>query len=100
MNSIADTIFSQIKYLDPLAFSAWGAKDYTTIIDKNGIENGLRFKTSGLVENKGYVTITLNPRDYYDVTFGRIRKFEWKELNRQNDVFVGDLIPTIDKMVG
>jgi|TARA_R110002020_G_scaffold438435_1_gene648868 hypothetical protein len=100
MNSIADTIFSQIKYLDPLAFSAWGAKDYTTIIDKNGIENGLRFKTSGLVENIGYVNVTLNPRDYYDVTFGRIQKSEWKELNRQNDVFVGDLIPTIDKMVG
>ena len=100
MNSIAETIFSQIKSLDPYAFSAWGAKDLTTLLDKNGIENGLGFKTSGLVENKGYVNVTLNPRDYYDVTFGTIQKSEWKELNRQNDVFTFDLIDTIDKMVG
>ena len=100
MNSIADTILSQIKALDPYAFWAWGAKDLTTLIDKNGIENGLGFKTSGLCENIGYVNVTLNPRDYYDVTFGKIRKSEWKELNRQNDVFAFDLIATIDEMVG
>jgi hypothetical protein len=100
MNNIADTISTQIKTLDPYAFWAWGAKELTAIIDKNGIENGLGFKTSGLVKNKGYVTVTLNPRDYYDVTFGKIQKSEFKELNRQKDVFVGDLIPTIDKMVG
>ena len=100
MYDIAKTIFSQIKALDPYAFSAWGAKDLTTLLDKNDIENGLRFKTSGLCENIGYVNITLNPRDYYDVTFGTIQKSEWKELNRQNDVFTFDLIDTIDKMVG
>ena len=100
MNDIAKTIFSQIKALDPYAFSAWGAKDLTTLLDKNDIENGLRFKTSGLCENIGYVNITLNPRDYYDVTFGTIQKSKWKELNRQNDVFAFDLIATIDEMVG
>ena len=100
MNDIAKTIFSQIKSLDPYAFSAWGAKDLTTLLDKNDIENGLRFKTSGLVENIGYVNVTLNPRDYYDVTFGTIQKSKWKELNRQNDVFAFDLIATIDEMVG
>ena len=78
----------------------WGAKDLTTLLDKNDIENGLRFKTSGLCENIGYVNITLNPRDYYDVTFGTIQKSKWKELNRQNDVFAFDLIATIDEMVG
>lgn len=100
MYDIAKTIFSQIKALDPYAFSAWGAKDLTTLLDKNDIENGLRFKTSGLCENIGYVNITLNPRDYYDVTFGTIQKSKWKELNRQNDVFAFDLIATIDEMVG
>ena len=100
MYDIAKTIFSQIKALDPYAFSAWGAKDLTTLLDKNDIENGLRFKTSGLVENIGYVNVTLNPRDYYDVTFGTIQKSKWKELNRQNDVFAFDLIATIDEMVG
>ncbi len=53
MNDIAKTIFSQIKSLDPYAFLAWGAKDLTTLLDKNDIENGLRFKTSGLCENIG-----------------------------------------------
>ena len=100
MNDIAKTIFYQIKSLDPYAFLAWGAKDLTTLLDKNDIENGLRFKTSGLCENIGYVNITLNPRDYYDVTFGTIQKSKWKELNRQNDVFAFDLIATIDEMVG
>ena len=100
MYDIAKTIFYQIKSLDPYAFSAWGAKDLTTLLDKNDIENGLRFKTSGLCENIGYVNITLNPRDYYDVTFGTIQKSKWKELNRQNDVFAFDLIATIDEMVG
>tara|TARA_R110000822_G_scaffold85735_1_gene200384 strand:+ start:43 stop:345 length:303 start_codon:yes stop_codon:yes gene_type:complete len=100
MNDIAKTIFYQIKSLDPYAFLAWGAKDLTTLLDKNDIENGLRFKTSGLVENIGYVNVTLNPRDYYDVTFGTIQKSKWKELNRQNDVFAFDLIATIDEMVG
>ena len=100
MNDIAKTIFYQIKSLDPYAFLAWGAKDLTTLLDKNDIENGLRFKTSGLLENIGYVNVTLNPRDYYDVTFGTIQKSKWKELNRQNDVFAFDLIATIDEMVG
>jgi|TARA_R110002110_G_scaffold46407_1_gene140310 hypothetical protein len=100
MNDIAKTIFYQIKSLDPYAFLAWGAKDLTTLLDKNDIENGLRFKTSGLCENIGYVNVTLNPRDYYDVTFGTIQKSKWKELNRQNDVFAFDLIATIDEMVG
>ena len=100
MYDIAKTIFYQIKSLDPYAFSAWGAKDLTTLLDKNDIENGLRFKTSGLCENIGYVNVTLNPRDYYDVTFGTIQKSKWKELNRQNDVFAFDLIATIDEMVG
>tara|TARA_R100001230_G_C5552663_1_gene79786 strand:+ start:154 stop:612 length:459 start_codon:yes stop_codon:yes gene_type:complete len=98
--SIADAIETQIKTLDPYAFWAWGAKNLTTIIDNNGIENGLSFTTSGLVKNKGYITITLNPKDYYDVTFGKIRKSKWEELNRQEDVFFGDLIDIIDSMVG
>ena len=44
--SIADAIETQIKTLDPYAFWAWGVKDLTTIIDNDGIDNVLRFKTS------------------------------------------------------
>ncbi len=100
--SIADAIETQIKTLDPYAFWAWGVKDLTTIIDNNGIENGLRFKTSGLVKNKGYITVTLNPKDYYDVSFAKpnYRSAKWEELNRQEDVFFDDLIDIIDNMIG
>jgi hypothetical protein len=53
-----------------------------------------------MVKNKGYITIKLNGNDLYDVTFGKVRKFEYKELVRVEDVFVENLIETVDKMVG
>jgi hypothetical protein len=92
--TIAKTILSQIKALDSMALWAWGAKDLVAM------EDGLMFKSSGMVKNKGKVIIKLNGRDLYDVTFGKIRKFEYKELARVEDVFVEDLISTIDGMVG
>ena len=52
MNSIADTIFSQIKSLDPYAFSAWGAKDLTTLLDKNVP----KFNTDSLLKDEKFVS--------------------------------------------
>ena len=91
---IAKTILSQIKTLDRMAMCAWGAKDLV------GMEDGLMFKSSGMVRNKGKVMIKLNGNDLYDVTFGKIRKYEYKELARVEDVFVENLVETVDKMVG
>lgn len=92
--NVAKTILSQIKTLDSMALWAWGAKDLVAM------EDGLMFKSSGMVKNKGKVIVKLNGKDLYDVTFGKIRKFEYKELARIEDVFVEDLVATIDGMVG
>jgi len=92
--SIAKTILEQIKMIDPMATWAWGAKDMVAM------EDGLRFKTTGMVKNKGYVTIKLNGRDLYDIEFGKIRKFEYKVLKREEDVFAEDMVNFIDSMVG
>jgi len=91
---IARTILSQINVLDKMAMCAWGAKDLV------GMEDGLMFKSSGLVRNKGKVIIKLNGNDLYDVTFGKVLKFEYKELVRVEDVFVENLVETVDNMVG
>jgi hypothetical protein len=94
MIEVAKTILSQIKTLDRMAMCAWGAKN---LVD---IEDGLMFNSSGMVKNKGYITIKLNGNDLYDVTFGKIRKLEYKELVRVEDVFVENLVETVDNMVG
>jgi len=91
---VAKTILSQIKASDKMAMFAWGAKN---LID---IEDGLMFNSSGMVKNKGYITITLNGNDLYDVTLGKVLKFEYEELVRVEDVFVENLVETVDKMVG
>ena len=91
---VAKTVLSQIKASDKMAMFAWGAKN---LID---IEDGLMFNSSGMVKNKGYITITLNGNDLYDVTFGKVLKFEYKELVRVEDVFVENLVETVDNMVG
>jgi hypothetical protein len=92
--NVAKTILSQIKALDGWSLGAWGAKDLVAL------ENGLQFKSSGMVKNKGIVQIKLNGSDLYDVSFGKVRKFEYKEIKKINDVFVGDLVDIIDEMVG
>ena len=92
--SVAKTVHSQIKTLSPWALPAWGAKELVAL------ENGLQFKSSGMVKNKGIIQVKLNGSDLYDVTFGKVRKFKYKEIKKVTDVFVGDLIDTIDEMVG
>jgi len=106
--NVAKTILSQIKALDAWSLGAWGAKDLVAL------ENGLQFKSSGgMVKNKGIVQIKLNGLDLYDVSFGKIRKYEYKEIEfggtirkyeykeieKVTDVFVEDLVNVIDEMV-
>ena len=92
--NVAKTILSQIKALDAWSLGAWGAKDLVAL------ENGLQFKSSGgMVKNKGIVQIKLNGLDLYDISFGKIRKYEYKEIKKVTDVFVEDLVNVIDEMV-
>ena len=91
--SVAKTVYSQIKTLSPWALPAWGAKELVAL------ENGLQFKSSGMVKNKGIIQIKLNGSDLYDVTFGKVRKFKYKEIKKVTDVFVGDLVNVIGELI-
>lgn len=93
--TIAQTILSQIKTIDPRATWAWGAKELVNMGD------GLKFKTSGMVKWKGYVYIKYNEgTDLYDIEFFRIRNCEIKCDKGMTDVFAEDLVRVIDEVVG
>ena len=91
---IAGVVYSQIKTMSPWAMAAWGAKELVVLKD------GIQFKSSGMVKNKGIIQVKLNGSDLYNVTFGKVRKFKYKELKKVTDVFAEDLIDVIDEMVG
>ena len=91
---IAGVVYSQIKTMSPWAMAAWGAKELVVLKD------GIQFKSSGMVKNKGIIQVKLNGSDLYNVTFGKVRKFKYKEIKKVTDVFVEDLIDVIDEMVG
>ena len=91
---IAGVVYSQIKTMSPWAMAAWGAKELVVLKD------GIQFKSSGMVKNKGIIQVKLNGSDLYDVTFGKVRKFKYKQLKKVTDVFAEDLIGVIDEMVG
>ena len=93
--SVANIILGQIKALDKWALGAWGAKDLVAMND------GLKFKTGGMVRWKGYVYVKYDEgQDLYNVIFARIRNMEWKEDKRVEGVFVEDLVRIIDGQVG
>lgn len=93
--NVATIIRDQIRVLDRFAFGAWGAKDFVAMND------GLKFKTGGMVRWKGYVYVKYDEgQDLYNVIFGRIRKYEWKVDKEVNGVFVEDLVRVIDGQVG
>jgi hypothetical protein len=92
--NIAQTILSQIKALDPMALFAWGAKDLINM------ENGLKFKTTGITPYKGYVYIKLNGKDLYDIQFFKVRNLEVKTDKVVEDVYAEDLVRVIDGVVG
>jgi hypothetical protein len=93
--TIAQTILSQIKTIDPRATWAWGAKELVNMGD------GLKFKTSGMVKWKGYVYIKYNAgTDLYDIEFFRIRGANIKTDKGMTDIFAEDLVNVIDSVVG
>jgi hypothetical protein len=93
--TIAKTILSQIRSIDFWAMGAWGAKDLVAMND------GLKFKTSGMVKWKGYVYVKYDyGQDLYDVIFARIRKMEWIEDEKVEGVYAEDLVRVIDARVG
>lgn len=93
--NVAKTILDQIKSLDPMAMFAWGAKDLVAMND------GLKFKTSGMVRWKGYVYVQYDEgHDLYNVIFAQLRKMEWIERDRVEGVYFDQLTSVIDAQVG
>ena len=93
--TIAKTILAQIKIADPWAMGAWGAKQ---LVAK---EDGLQFKTSGMVKWKGIVQVIYDAAlDLYNVEFGRIRKYEYKVDKKIAGVYADQLVEVIDGQVG
>lgn len=93
--NIAKTILSQIKAIDAWALCAWGAKDFVAM------EDGLKFKTSGMTPWKGYVYVKYNPvPDLYEVQFFRVRGAKIINDNTVEDVYAPELVSVIDKFVG
>jgi hypothetical protein len=93
--TIAKTILAQIKALDFWALGAWGAKELVAMND------GLKFKTSGMVKWKGYVYVKYNyGTDLYDIEFFRVRSAQIKMDKSVQGVFVEDLVETINAQVG
>ncbi len=64
------------------------------------IEKGLRINLSCRGAKANRIEITLNPLDYYDMKFYRVRAGEVKEVASEEDVFCGDMHDIIEKHTG
>ena len=71
--TIPNTILSQLKTLGGIKMMCWGAHNFVGC----GKERFLRITVSGM-KFQGYVKITLNGLDYYDISFikknGEVKK--------------------------
>jgi hypothetical protein len=92
--TIAATILSQLKALDPRAMWAWGAKDLVNT------GKGLQFRVGGLAKFKGLVHIRYNEgSDLYEIDFIKIKKGLPVVVKTVDDVYVEDMINVIDATV-
>lgn len=103
---IAKTIRTQLMTLDRFATWAWGCKDWSALPADTGSIGGLHFRVNGKTF-KGHVHITLNASDLYDIqaiTPSRINRKTMEQTGLKTkitiqDVFVGDLINTLDSFI-
>ena len=94
MGQIASTILEQLG----------GYKFITMTGAKNLLDHGdaLSFKMPSRFANKGinYVKITLDPRDTYIIFFGKIAKYEMKEIATWTDVYADGLQGAFSRETG
>ena len=89
--TIPNTILSQLKALGGIKMMCWGATNFAGC----GKERFLRFKVSGM-KFKGYVKITLNYMDTYDISF--IKKNGEVEKEQEN-VYFDEMVDVIDNYI-
>jgi hypothetical protein len=94
----------KIMQMSPALPITWGFKSAVALTERDSRECfGFAFRVSGNL-HKGWVLITLNFMDYYDVTLTPITLKKGyntqKNISKtKENVFVGDLIKTIDSIV-
>ena len=94
-NKIGKTIIAQIKAQDKYAFSAWGTRDQVFT------SNGLQFDVTGS-KHKGRVIIGLDKgRDLYNIEIGKVVPGpDWKSIKKVSGIDVGNLVKTLDGLIG
>jgi len=114
---VAKTIQYQIKVLDKLALISWGAKDFLGFPETEKELGALQFSVRNVPAFKGigYVKISLNGNDLYDIEVYKKRNITKKvkdkllngddvelkkTISSKNDVYVEDLVNTIDNLLG
>ena len=73
-----------------------GAKDFA-YDSKNG---DISFKFPRAKKGINYIKIHLNGKDLYDITFGKIVKFDYTVINKIDDVYFDELKSSIEKTIG
>jgi hypothetical protein len=93
---IAQTVLTQIKYLDRSALMAWGAKSFCALSETDTRKGGLGFQVKGLT-HKGWVTVELSWLDTYTVVFTNRNR---KVVKTLEDVYCDMLVDVIDFIEG
>lgn len=99
--TVGQIIHSQLKALGLTDLMAWGAEKFMSFESNQLVENslgGLVFKVNG-IRHKGHVMISLNGGDLYDVKIGKLNKGIWVEQKEEKDIFLEDLVVTIDNLI-
>ncbi len=90
--TIANEIRNQLKVLGGWIMMSWGANSFV------GGNNFLQFKVQGFLL-KGFVKITLNGMDLYDIQFIKVKKGVPEVLKEVNDVYFDEMVDVIDRHV-
>ena len=90
---VGKTILTQIKALDKWALSSWGAKNFVSSKD------GIQFDVRGS-KHRGRILVVLNPKDLYNIEIGKVVKLDWKSIKKVKDVYVDNLVTTLDGLIG
>ena len=100
--NVAQTILNQLKIMGTHDMMCWGVHALKAIKEGQLSETphmgGLIFRVNGL-KFKGQVFIKLTPLDLYQVEIGNLRKGSWTAKQTVENVFVDDLVQTIDSLV-
>ena len=90
---LAITILKQLGGVAKLKMMT-GAYNFMTV------DNGVTFRIKNKGRRVNAITILLNGKDLYDVTFYNIRGFDRKIVREYNDVYFDQLIPFFEETTG